>query len=153
MKVKSSFFYTVAFIFLTLAAGVNAGVFDSKAKNDNFVDFEFDMKSYSMSSPEIKLTGYITPNRNLSKVDVYVNIYGLTTTRPPELASPRQTYRNVYMGATIKYDMPILINSPKKNNIHILVTSVDTRKNRSIQEFFFKVSMSQNAVVSLERQK
>ena len=139
-------------IVLSVLLSMMTSSYAQQDKSHRFVDFDFNVNSYSLKSPEIKLNGYLTPNRNLLKVHVFIDLYGISTTTKPTNPVPIQTYNNLLMGETKKYTMPILIDDPKNNNISIEVVSVDTRNNREKESFVFSVSMPQNSVIKIRKE-
>lgn len=123
------------------------------AGNEDFLDISFRIKSHSMRSPEIKTIAYITPNRNLEEVSVDVEIFGAQITSNATVRPSKRTHRNLFMGETISFNLPLLISSEVHNYIRLKTISIDTKLNRNEKEFYFKITQPLNSIVDVRRIK
>lgn len=125
----------------------------SYAGNADFLDISFRIKSHSMRSPEIKTIAYITPNRNLEEVSVDVEIFGAQITSDATIRPSKRTHRDLFMGETISFNLPLLITSEVHNYLRLKTISIDKKLNRKENEFYFKITQPLNSIVDVRRIK
>lgn len=125
----------------------------ANAANEDFLDISFRIKSHSMRSPEIKTIAYITPNRNLAEISVDVEIFGAQITSDATVRPSRRTHRDLFMGETIAFSLPLLITSEVHNYIRLKTISIDKKLNRKDNEFYFKITQPLNSIVDVRRIK
>lgn len=125
----------------------------SFAANEDFLDISFRIKSHSMRSPEIKTIAYITPNRNLEEVSVDVEIFGAQITSDATVRPSKRTHRDLFMGETIAFNLPLLITSEVHNYLRLKTISIDKKLSRKENEFYFKITQPLNSIVEIQRIK
>lgn len=116
-----------------------------------FVDFDFRIKDHNLNSPELLVSGYLTPNRNLVYSHVDINIFGAMTTLSPLSIPEKSIYNDLYIGETVEFNIPILVTSTEHNHINITVRSVDKKKNRKTDIFDYYITKPMNSIVSIKK--
>lgn len=116
-----------------------------------FVDFDFRIKEHSLNSPELLVSGYLTPNRNLVYSHVDINIFGAMTTLSPLSIPDKSIYNDLYIGETVEFNIPMLVTSTDYNHINITVRSVDKKKNRKTDIFDYYITKPMNSIVSIKK--